>query len=82
MGMKWTASTLVIHCAGLLHHRHLPALRLQAGELTRSNQAALLPHVEAAAHKACKGLQSLVWRLWRPDQILILVNPAPCVWAL
>ncbi|KIH85415.1 hypothetical protein UCMB321_0884 [Pseudomonas batumici] len=46
-GHEWTASTLLIHCAGFQHHRHLPALRLQAGELTRSNRGALLPVVEA-----------------------------------
>jgi len=70
VGMKWTASTLVIHCAGLLHHRHLPALRLQAGELTRSIRPALLPDVERVADGACKCLPSHVRRCCKPAQSL------------
>jgi len=62
----------------LLHHRHPPALRLQAGELTRSNRTALLPDVEVAAGGACECWQSAVWWVWSPDQLLILVKP----WAL
>jgi len=54
----------------LLHHRHLPALRLQAGELTRSIRPALLPDVEAPAGGACRSLASHVWQWWRPDQSL------------
>jgi len=42
-------------------YRHLPALRLQAGELTRSNRAALLPVVEPAVRDVCKRLKSLAW---------------------
>src|SRR3546814_4691398 len=76
-GHEWTASTLVIHYAGLLHHRHLPALRLQAGELTRSNRAALLPVVEPAVAGACEGWSGSVRWGSKPAQCLILVKPGP-----
>jgi len=47
----------------------MPALRLQAGELTRSNRTALLPVVEPASRGACKGRCRPAWSVRGPGQL-------------